>query len=117
MSAVAEHVSPVERALAGWLVERSSPFRRVPVSLLTREQKATELAHVQALKAKAAAYEAELVLGLADDSPDDLDPAPGTPGGRGGSWAPDSELRSEEHTSELQSRQYLVCRLLLAKNK
>src|SRR3712207_7728295 len=24
-----------------------------------------------------------------------------------------AELRSEEHTSELQSRQYLVCRLLL----
>src|SRR3712207_7199128 len=28
-------------------------------------------------------------------------------------WA----LRSEEHTSELQSRQYLVCRLLLEKKK
>src|SRR3712207_7135020 len=27
-----------------------------------------------------------------------------------------SGLRSEEHTSELQSRQYLVCRLLLEKN-
>src|SRR3712207_7492098 len=26
-------------------------------------------------------------------------------------------FRSEEHTSELQSRQYLVCRLLLEKNK
>src|SRR3712207_7200206 len=26
-------------------------------------------------------------------------------------------VRSEEHTSELQSRQYLVCRLLLAKKK
>src|SRR3712207_7215002 len=26
-------------------------------------------------------------------------------------------LRSEEHTSELQSRQYLVCRLLLAKKQ
>src|SRR3712207_7225959 len=26
------------------------------------------------------------------------------------------EIRSEEHTSELQSRQYLVCRLLLEKN-
>src|SRR3712207_6962089 len=26
-----------------------------------------------------------------------------------------SRLRSEEHTSELQSRQYLVCRLLLEK--
>src|SRR3712207_8614912 len=34
---------------------------------------------------------------------------------------PDSEdrgvRRSEEHTSELQSRQYLVCRLLLEKKK
>src|SRR3712207_7892228 len=27
------------------------------------------------------------------------------------------QLRSEEHTSELQSRQYLVCRLLLEKKK
>src|SRR3712207_8142881 len=30
---------------------------------------------------------------------------------------PTSERRSEEHTSELQSRQYLVCRLLLEKKK
>src|SRR3712207_8823433 len=28
-----------------------------------------------------------------------------------------SDSRSEEHTSELQSRQYLVCRLLLEKKK
>src|SRR3712207_7087147 len=28
-----------------------------------------------------------------------------------------NRLRSEEHTSELQSRQYLVCRLLLEKKK
>src|SRR3712207_7600367 len=28
-----------------------------------------------------------------------------------------AQSRSEEHTSELQSRQYLVCRLLLEKNK
>src|SRR3712207_8644597 len=28
-----------------------------------------------------------------------------------------TQLRSEEHTSELQSRQYLVCRLLLEKKK
>src|SRR3712207_7361873 len=27
------------------------------------------------------------------------------------------KVRSEEHTSELQSRQYLVCRLLLEKKK
>src|SRR3712207_7843358 len=30
---------------------------------------------------------------------------------------PFTEPRSEEHTSELQSRQYLVCRLLLEKKK
>src|SRR3712207_8105272 len=29
----------------------------------------------------------------------------------------DCRTRSEEHTSELQSRQYLVCRLLLEKKK
>src|SRR3712207_7492810 len=29
----------------------------------------------------------------------------------------DGMVRSEEHTSELQSRQYLVCRLLLEKKK
>src|SRR3712207_8208037 len=31
--------------------------------------------------------------------------------------AADGHARSEEHTSELQSRQYLVCRLLLEKKK
>src|SRR3712207_8713698 len=37
----------------------------------------------------------------------------------GGPVAPGriGEMRSEEHTSELQSRQYLVCRLLLEKKK
>src|SRR3712207_7348512 len=35
----------------------------------------------------------------------------GRPGG------PGARVRSEEHTSELQSRQYLVCRLLLEKKK
>src|SRR5436305_6767969 len=30
---------------------------------------------------------------------------------------PSSQLRSEEHTSELQSRPHLVCRLLLEKKK
>src|SRR3712207_6904555 len=32
-------------------------------------------------------------------------------------WSSRSPTRSEEHTSELQSRQYLVCRLLLEKKK
>src|SRR3712207_7149955 len=38
--------------------------------------------------------------------------------GRGESEQPNRRRsRSEEHTSELQSRQYLVCRLLLEKKK
>src|SRR3712207_8815097 len=36
---------------------------------------------------------------------------------RDGTWNSHVDLRSEEHTSELQSRQYLVCRLLLEKKK
>src|SRR3712207_7493632 len=32
-------------------------------------------------------------------------------------WGGIVDVRSEEHTSELQSRQYLVCRLLLEKKK
>src|SRR3712207_6927820 len=42
------------------------------------------------------------------------------PAGRGARHAATGERRlprSEEHTSELQSRQYLVCRLLLEKKK
>src|SRR3712207_8381586 len=39
------------------------------------------------------------------------------PLGLGRTCASGSFSRSEEHTSELQSRQYLVCRLLLEKKK
>src|SRR5438445_2963698 len=45
-----------------------------------------------------------------------LGEAPGTPPLRG-AHRPELRGRSEEHTSELQSRQYLVCRLLLEKKK
>src|SRR3712207_8440967 len=41
----------------------------------------------------------------------------GTAGGRAARSATAGRGRSEEHTSELQSRQYLVCRLLLEKKK
>src|SRR2546425_8969528 len=37
--------------------------------------------------------------------------------GRANLAAPDVSVRSEEHTSELQSLAYLVCRLLLEKKK
>src|SRR2546425_4462654 len=43
--------------------------------------------------------------------PSEARACPGVPGRRGGAG------RSEEHTSELQSLAYLVCRLLLEKKK
>src|SRR5436305_12094561 len=42
-------------------------------------------------------------------------PAPATRGGPGAQPRPSRPARSEEHTSELQSRPHLVCRLLLEK--
>src|SRR3712207_7303811 len=47
----------------------------------------------------------------------DLAPADVASAETGGEADPADRLRSEEHTSELQSRQYLVCRLLLEKKK
>src|SRR2546422_7979727 len=58
-----------------------------------------------------------------DGVPDDLDLCPNTPPGTtvdasGCSVEPPPGcVRSEEHTSELQSRLHLVCRLLLEKKK
>src|SRR2546429_7135337 len=37
--------------------------------------------------------------------------------GRRAEYSPENKKRSEEHTSELQSRLHLVCRLLLEKKK
>ncbi|MGY1624005.1 HNH endonuclease signature motif containing protein [Geodermatophilus sp. SYSU D00965] len=82
----------VEGLLLDWSLAVPLPDRALPVALLSREQKAAELQRVQARRARDAAYEAELVMGLADDTPDTLDPLPGTPGARSRSWAPDTEL-------------------------
>ena len=69
----------VEGLLVDWSIARPLPDRRLPVSLLTKAQRAAELQRVLARRAMDAAYEAELVLGLADDTPDTLDPPPGHP--------------------------------------
>src|SRR3712207_7482619 len=53
---------------------------------------------------------AAFLLGYLTPHPDDDGLPPAEP-------PVDPESRSEEHTSELQSRQYLVCRLLLEKKK
>src|SRR3712207_9279154 len=48
---------------------------------------------------------------------DDPEAAIAELGGRRALLVPPRSPRSEEHTSELQSRPYLVCRLLLEKKK
>src|SRR5687767_15638051 len=50
-------------------------------------------------------------IGIAHQAPSFAIPVPGLQG------AASKGLRSEEHTSELQSLAYLVCRLLLEKKK
>src|SRR3712207_6984525 len=58
-------------------------------------------------------------VGVAASSPPEsqlADVSTGTAGSKG-SMPGAVGVRSEEHTSELQSRQYLVCRLLLEKKK
>ncbi len=82
--------SLIEGALVDWTIEQPVRLPQLPVELLSREQVAVELQRVSAQKAMLAAYEAELVLALADASPDGDDPAPGTPGARG-SWGARSQ--------------------------
>jgi len=65
---------------------------RAPVAWLSTAEKAAELRRVQARRAMDAAYEAELIHGLAQDTPDDDDPPPGTPGAKRRGWASDGEL-------------------------
>ena len=93
----------VEELLVHWSIEQPLADRRLPVSLLSKAQKAAELQRVQARRAMDAAYEAELVMGLAGDTPDTLDPPTHHPGAKRGSWAPDAELPgvSEFFTAEL----------------
>jgi hypothetical protein len=92
MTSVGSLRSPFEGALVVRLLERPPSSARLPVGVLTRAEKAAELPRLQARKAMDAAYEAELVPGLAPDTPDTLDPPADQPGARRGSWAPEPEL-------------------------
>src|SRR3712207_7513488 len=75
-------------------------FRSEVIDYVSRkygEERVSQIVTYGTIKAKAAIKDAARVL----DRP----------------YSVGDELRSEEHTSELQSRQYLVCRLLLEKKK
>ena len=95
--------SVIEGYLVDWSLDQPTGPSRLPVALLDDDQKAAELQRVQRNRAMEAAYEADLVLGLAADRPADLDPPPGSPGAKRGGWAPDGDLPgvSEFFTAEL----------------
>src|SRR3712207_7697087 len=76
------------------MIRRPPRSTLFPYTTLFRSRKHNVLAFL---------YESNL-LGYYPKDPDDPQESP-------------SRFRSEEHTSELQSRQYLVCRLLLEKKK
>lgn len=66
--------------LIDWSLDQPVDPPRLPVELLSREQVAAELQRRKRREAMDAAYEADLILRMAELSPDDADPAPGTPG-------------------------------------
>jgi hypothetical protein len=95
--------SVVEGVLIDWSLDQPVDPPRLPVELLSREQLATEIQRRQRRQAMDAAYEAELILRMAELSPDDDDPKPGTSGARKSGWGADRDLAgvSEFFASEL----------------
>src|SRR3954467_13258762 len=95
--------SMVEGMLVDWVRTRPTPEPRPPVEWLSAEEKAEELQRIQRNRARDAAREAEMILALAADRPDVLDPPPGSPGAKRGGWAAPNELPgvSRSFSSEL----------------
>src|SRR5687768_13440224 len=95
--AAAESIRPSPRArVLAWLARRLGPRFLVP---MLRAEEAREVeAYLEIAERAGSAAEREVAAELARDSADHA-----------------RVLRSEEHTSELQSRLHLVCRLLLEK--
>jgi hypothetical protein len=85
-------MSTVEGVVIDWAVAQPVSTPRLPVFLLSREQKARELQRLQARRAMDAAYEAELIMGLADDSPELPDDHPAAQTSSKGSWSSRSDL-------------------------
>ena len=89
--------------LIDWSLDQPVELPGLPVALLSKEQAAAELQRRQRRQAMDAAYESELILRLAELTPDDGDPRPGTPGARSPGWAAGADVVgvSEFFASEL----------------
>src|SRR3712207_8717835 len=96
------------------MIRRPPRSTLFPYTTLFRSQQRLQVPRAQAAEQAVQRRGSGLFGGAANAPP----PAPrAVPIFRGLRRAPWRPLRSEEHTSELQSRQYLVCRLLLEKKK
>ena len=93
----------MEGVLLDWSLDQPVELPGLPVELLSREQVAAELVRRQRRQAMDAAYEAELIVRLAELSSDDADPQPGSPGARRPGWGRESAAAgvSEFFPSEL----------------
>ncbi|KGH45951.1 HNH endonuclease [Modestobacter caceresii] len=78
---------------------------RLPVGWLSDDEVAVELQRVQARRAADTAYEAELILQLAQHRPAEQDPSASAPGGRRPGWTVDEAYDgvSEFFTAELSA--------------
>ena len=74
------------------------------VASMTPEQKAAQLLRVQQAKSMLAAFEAELVVGLATDRPVSLDRRRGQTGAASGEWARSCWTRTCRSSSPTSSR-------------
>ena len=70
----------LEGVLVDWVRTQPAVEPRLPVAWLSRQQKAAELERLQRSRAMQTAREAELILGLAADYPEELDLPPDAPG-------------------------------------
>jgi len=75
----------LEGVLVDWVRIQPAAEPRLPVAWLSKQQKAAELERLQRARAMTTAREAELILGLAEDCPADMDLPPEAPGA-GRSW-------------------------------
>ncbi|GAA3169710.1 hypothetical protein GCM10010531_23490 [Blastococcus jejuensis] len=73
--------------LIDWSLGQPVDPPQLPVGLLSKRQAAAELARRQRRQAMDAAYEADLILRLAELTPDDDDPEAGSPGARAPGWS------------------------------
>src|SRR3712207_8022032 len=83
--------------------------------MIRRPPRSTLFPYTTLFRSRTRSGDLQLVLGISAKAGDSMQSGKMRPGGPDLRLAP--LLRSEEHTSELQSRQYLVCRLLLEKKQ